>query len=66
MAQVAKDDILVNFEVGGVPVFQLRIASRHGHDTAPNVQRRLQELLKLGTATCSVEVITPSRFSPSK
>lgn len=61
---VAKDDIVFRFTTGnGASGFFLRVASRHGHQSAPALAEGLKPYLGDGV-TLTVEVETPSRFTP--
>ena len=62
--QTAKDDIVLMFSIGDSPVYSLRIASRHGHQTGPLIQRELQAMLDSGAKIkIGMNVESPSRFS---
>lgn len=61
---VAKDDIVLRFTIGsGAEGFFLRVASRHGHESAKALADGLLPYLR-DDVTLSAEVETPSRFSP--
>ena len=59
---VARDDIVFKFFTGsGAQGFFLRVASRHGHESAQTLAEGLRPYLREGV-TLAVEIETPSRF----